>query len=227
MQSKNENMGLLKPEQAMGGAAQFNAVFRHLTGKMQTIMLVEITSVQGEGVEPVGSVSVRPMVSMLDGADNIIEHGTIHNVPFFRLQGGKNAVVLDPQVGDIGLCAFCSRDISAVKRTKAAAPPASKRQYDWSDGLYIGGFLNDTPVQYIQFAKDHIKVYSPNKIILDAPDVETTGNLAVAGDVTVEKSITAQGIIKSLADVMAKAISLITHKHPGVQNGSSSTGPAQ
>lgn len=51
------------------------------------------------------------------------------------------------------------------------------------------GYLNDKPEQYIQFVDDHIKVHSPNKIILDAPKVEATGILSVAGNINAESDL--------------------------------------
>ena len=98
-----------------------------------------------------GYLSVRPMVFMIDGSNNNYERATITNVPFFRLQAGGNAVILNPKVGDIGLIAYCERDISMVKRSKQQAAPNSRRQFNINDAVYLGGMLNGAPTQYIQF----------------------------------------------------------------------------
>jgi hypothetical protein len=157
-----------------------------LINKLATTALVKVLAVSNSGgVEPVGTVDVQPMVHQVDGAGNPTPHGTINNIPYFRLQGGANAVILDPQVGDIGVCVFCSRDISQVKRTKAPAAPATRRRYGWSDGLYIGGYLNGTPTQYTRFSDEGIEIKTPHNLIIDAPNatLDASGNLHVKGEV--------------------------------------------
>lgn len=131
---------------------------------LNTSMPVEVLSVQASGVAPVGFVSVRILVSQVTGNEMAYDHGEIPNVPYFRLQGGVNAVIIDPDVGDIGMACFCSRDISAVKNARKAAPPGSRRAYDCSDALYVGGFLNKAPTQYIQFTEGGILVHSANGV---------------------------------------------------------------
>lgn len=118
--------------------------------------LVKVTKVSTQGqVGPVGSVSVQVLTKMMDGQGNTFSHGAVHNLPFFRLQGGGGkAVILDPKVGDIGVAVFAGRDISGVKRTKQEAPPGSYRRHDMADGLYIGGFLGEAPTCYIRFTDD-------------------------------------------------------------------------
>ncbi|RYY79987.1 MAG: phage baseplate protein [Moraxellaceae bacterium] len=151
----------------------------------------------------------------MTGDRRAVPHGVIHKIPYFRLQGGRNAIILDPQIGDIGMCGFCSRDSSAVIANKDFGNPGSFRKFDWADGLYFGGFLNGTPSQYIRFSESGIDLVSPTKITLDAPEVEVTGKLTVTG------------VIKSLTDVLAKAISLLGHKHGSVQSGDKMTGDPQ
>jgi phage baseplate assembly protein gpV len=135
--------------------------------------LVQVQAVTNAGgVSPVGFVDVLPLVNQLDGSDNAMPHGVIHNVPYFRLQGGANAVIIDPQVGDIGVAVIEDRDISSVKANRGPANPGSKRIFDMADGLYIGGFLNGAPTQYVQFSTAGISVVSPTKVTLQAPLVE-------------------------------------------------------
>lgn len=132
--------------------------------KLQTSLPVKVVAVRNTGIAPVGVVDVQVLVAMVDGQGNTIDHGTIHNVPYFRLQGGACAVVVDPAVGDIGMACFASRDISAVKNAKKAAPPGSWRTHDFSDALYIGGFLNGTPTSYIQITDGGIMIHNSSGV---------------------------------------------------------------
>lgn len=167
--SEYQNSGFAKPENTSPGAGQLKFIVESIISRLQTVTLVRVVKATGGGLAPVGFVDVQPLVAQLDGAGNAIPHGIIHNVPYMRLQGGQNAIVIDPAVGDIGMCGFCSRDISNVKKNKAPAAPKSMRRFDYSDALYFGGFLNGTPEQYIMFSDRGIKVYSPKQIELEAP----------------------------------------------------------
>lgn len=134
--------------------------------KLQTSSPVQVMAVRTAGVIPVGFVDVKVLVDMVDGQGNTVEHGTISNVPYFRLQGGANAVIVDPEVGDIGMACFSSRDISAVKSARKQAPPGSWRTHDFSDALYVGGFLNGTPTSYIQITRGGILVHNSSGVKL-------------------------------------------------------------
>lgn len=132
--------------------------------KLQTSLPVRVMAVRNSGLAPVGQVDIQVLVDMVDGQGNTVQHGTIPNVPYFRLQGGTNAVIVDPQPGDIGMACFCSRDISAVKSVKDAAPPGSWRSHDFSDALYLGGFLNGTPTSYIQITNGGIMIHNSSGV---------------------------------------------------------------
>lgn len=206
-----------RPEQSVGGAAQDKFIIQQLISNVHTMIPVEVISVSVPTgtLAPIGRCSVRPLVQQVDGNNNVYGRGQIINVPYLRVQGGKNAVVIDPVVGDVGLCGFCERDISMVKRTGAEAAPNTRRQYSLNDAVYMFTMMGDTPEQYVHFKQNEIHIKAKNKIVLDAPMVEATGQ------------ILAQGIIKSLTDVMAKALGLLgfggtynthTHHENGVGN---------
>ena len=92
--------------------------------RMRTSLPVRVESVTNDGgVSPIGRVSIRPLVQQVDGEGNATDHGIINNVPYFRIQGGANAVIMDPEVGDIGMALFADRDISAVKASGQSSPP--------------------------------------------------------------------------------------------------------
>ena len=139
------------------GLDDFNIVsfiFDQLLSGVATAQLFQVQTVTpGAGLLP-GVVSGQIMVNQVGADGTAVPHGPIYNIPFFRLQGGKNAVINDPVVKDIGIAVFAARDISSVKANKAISNPGSSRSYDYADGLYFGGFLNGTPTQYVQFVND-------------------------------------------------------------------------
>jgi hypothetical protein len=155
--------GQLDPWSTWGRANQTAFIVQQLLQKIRTADLVKVVSCTNSGgISPFGFVNVSPLVNQLDSAGNQVPHTTLYNLPYMRIQGGSNAIILDPQAGDIGVAVFASRDISKVKSTQAQANPGSARQYDFSDGLYLGGMLNATPTQYIQFSETSgINIVSP------------------------------------------------------------------
>lgn len=161
-------------------SSEFNRqtfLINQLLGRTRTMQLVKVLAVTNAGeAAPVGFVDVQVMVNQLDGAGNATPHGTIYSIPYTRLQGGANAIILDPAVGDIGWMAVADRDISSVKTNKAQANPGSLRRFDLADGVYLGGILNPTPVQYVAFTS--------TAIVLKTPSVICTGNLSAGNGVT-------------------------------------------
>lgn len=171
-----DQLGYSGAADATSGGSPYNEqlfLIRQVLAEISTAKLVQVLAVTNAGdLSPVGFVDVQPLVNQTDGDDNAVPHGTVHNLPYFRLQGGTDAVIIDPKVGDIGIAVIADRDISAVKSTKAQANPGSKRKFDAADGLYIGGVLNGVPQQYVRFSAAGIGITSPTKITLTSPLVE-------------------------------------------------------
>src|SRR5581483_6151026 len=130
--------------------ATFAFIIRQFLNRVSTATLVTVKACTNTGgLSPYGFVDVIPLVSQINPTDgSTTPHGTVYRLPYFRIQGGANAVIMDPEKGDVGLAIFAMRDISAVKTDPAQAvsnatagkgtPPGSLRQMDMADGLYIG-----------------------------------------------------------------------------------------
>lgn len=145
------------------------------------VKIVAVATPENNGM--VGAVDVQPLVNQVDGDGNAIPHGVIFGLGYFRAQGGLNAIILDPEVGDIGLAVFAHNDISTVKSTRSQANPGSYRRNDWSDGIYVGGLLNSTPTQYVKFGTDGITLMSPTKVTIHAPETDIIGKTVHTGQV--------------------------------------------
>ncbi len=189
------NSGYQGTYTALNGLGQFNQinfVVKQLLAKAHIATIVQVVAVNTGAEGPVGSVDVTPLVNMADGQGNAIQHGVIYNIPYMRLQGGANAIIIDPQVNDIGLAVFADQDISTVKSTKAAALPGSGRRNDWADGMYFGGFLNGTPNQYIEFAATGINVVTPGNLVMTVAG-NLTANVTGSADVNAGAGINLVG----------------------------------
>ncbi|WP_334166335.1 Gp138 family membrane-puncturing spike protein [Achromobacter mucicolens] len=238
-----EQFGYTGQAQAGEGVGEYGALMFLISqalARLSTSTLVRVVAVTNAGgVAPVGFVDVQPLVNQLDGAGNAVPHAVLHNLPYFRLQGGTDAIILDPKVGDIGIAVFASRDISAVKASKAQANPGSWRSHDMADGLYVGGLLNGTPVQYVQFTAGGINVVSPAKVTITAPQIEgnaeeqfSINSPVIVLNGTVQQGAgsyggtsTWQGDMNTLGTLRNNGKNVgSTHTHPGVQSGPSNTG---
>lgn len=213
MQQRHESFGQQNSSTSLDSSIAQRFFISQMLNDIQTLSLVRIEGVHLDANGLVEFVDVKPLVNQMTGDRKAVEHGVINKIPYFRLQSGLNAIIIDPEKGDIGVCGFCSRDISAVVATKKAANPGSFRKFDWSDGVYFGGTLNKSPSQYIQFTKNGINIVSDK--------------VKFSGDVEIEKTLSVKGLIKSLADVFAKTVSLLNHITTGVRSGTDNSGPPQ
>lgn len=225
--------GQMQPSDTSSDANVIDFIIRRTLAKTRTMMIVKIVSVTNDGeLSPVGFVDVQPLVNMLDGAGTSSPHGTVMGLPYFRLQGGTDAVIIDPKVGDIGFAVIADRDISAVKSAKAQANPGSFRRFDLSDGVYIGGILNGIPTQYIRFTETGVEVVSPTQINIQAPVILLNGAVQFLADVTGPGggALNIPVDINSTGDITAgaggpDAVGLKTHFHDGVEVGGGISGP--
>lgn len=217
------SLGALKPWAPWGDYNNSSAVVQLLLSRIQTAMPVRVVSCTNDGgLSPFGLVDVVPLVNQVDGSNppNPTPHGTIHGLPYMRMQGGANAIILDPQPGDIGVAVFASRDISLVARNQEQSNPGSARQFDWADGMYLGGILNGTPQQYIRFSATGIEIVSPTQIVITAPEIVINGALSMTGG-----NATMSGELSVTGDVRAAGISLQTHVHTSETPGSPTSPP--
>lgn len=210
--------GVFPQRRVQAGNSEFNALaylVQQLVGRMNTGAIVKVVGVHTDGpTSPVGTVDVQPLVDMQDGAGNPTEHTTVFGIPYLRVQGGACAVILDPQVGDVGFCAFADRDTSRVRASGAHALPGSLRRFDLADGFYFGGWdpFAGAPTSYVLVTPTEVKVVNPSAMTLEAPTVTVDGDLVVTGSVTATGNVEGNGH------------SLSTHVHGGVQTGGGSTG---
>lgn len=217
------SLGALRPASTWGEYNNVSFVVQQLLSRMQTATLVKIVSCTNDGdVSPFGFVDVLPLVNQVDGSNppKGTPHLTVYGLPYLRMQGGANAIILDPKPGDIGIAIFASRDISVVKSTQKQANPGSARQFNYADGMYLGGCLNGIPTQYIRFSDAGIEIVSPTVITLTAPQITLNGALGMGGG-----NATLSGALAVTGDVSAAGISLQEHTHTSEAPGDPTSPP--
>lgn len=181
-----------------------------MLARVVTMKVVQVRSVTLSEDDPPGPaiVDVQPLVSMIDGNNNQIEHGVVYGLPAWRMQGGGAAVIIDPVVGDIGLAVVSDRDFSKVKTTRDVAGPGSNRRFDLADGIYLGGILNMAPSAYLQIRADGtLKIVDAAGNVLETSAAGFAVTTVPGGDFTVN------------------GISVTLHIHSGVTTGGGTSGP--
>ena len=150
--------------------SQFNSLITNVNTAMPC-KVVAIEKQEQRGVNIVGFVDIQLMIEQTNGQKKGNETAIICNVPYVRIQGGTNAVIIDPEINDLGVAIFASRDITNFKEARRQTPPATWRKFSISDAIYIGGIRNQKPVQYIHFRNDGIEIYSPKRVHITTPTV--------------------------------------------------------
>ena len=167
------------------GASEFNAISflveQAIKGMVNTAIPVRVDSCTKPGVGgAAGYGSATPLV-MQRGADGkSLAPVSMPQLPYYRVQAGTAAVVLDPQPGDIGLAVFSQQDASNVKEgTSEPVQAGSFRCFDMSDGFFVSCHYGQTPTTYIHLDPEtgEVTVKAPTKITLDAPTIELKGSL--------------------------------------------------
>jgi hypothetical protein len=247
----SSNQGFNGRQTPNSAGSDFNAqsfMVWSILARVRTMALVKVMGVTNSGgVSPVGFVDLLPLVNQVDGAGNAVPHATVYRCPYFRLQGGSNAIIIDPQEGDIGWAGFADRDISSVIANKGQANPGSKRMFDMADAVYFGGMLNGTPQQYVAFSSSGIDIVSPVAIRMAAPTIalqatQTIGltagaqitnsapSVEIDGQMTQGQgpnggSATLEGPLSVTNDVTAEGTSVHTHTHTSESPGTPTSPP--
>ena len=220
--------GYLDPGTAASPYAAQEFLVQMVLGRAATATLVKVVSVTNAGeLSPVGFVDVQPLVNQIDSDGKPTPHGVVYGIPYFRIQGGTDAIILDPKAGDIGMAAFASHDISSVKANKDQANPGSRRRFYMADGMYFGGLLNGTPAQYVRFTAGGISIVSPSKVTVMAPNIEldaSTQCKVVSPDIELVGNTKVTGNLTITGTTLGNGVNLNTHVHTGVQTGTSNSG---
>lgn len=178
-------MSFTNPSTASDKLESLKFIIARELNNVNTVTLGKVLKCTNNGaLSLVGYVDIQPMVNQMDSKDQGLAQPILYNVPYLRIQGGANAVIIDPKAGDVGICLFVSRDISSIKNTRKQGNPASLRTFSLSDGLYLGGILNAQPDQYVRFSDSGIEIKSPNSVKIQAPNVNIVGDVSITGALT-------------------------------------------
>lgn len=208
----NPAYGQETPGSATSDYNTLSFVIWQILSEVQTLTLAKVVSCSNNGgLSPVGTVTLQPIINQMTGNRQAVEHGELLEVPYVRIQGGVNAIIMDPKPSDVGVVGFCSRDTAAAKVARGGPiNPSSFAMFDWADGIYLGNIFGGIPTRYVQFTDSGINLVAPDEITIQAPTVNIAGTTAV-------------NITGGHTSIDGKPF--LTHEHTGVQTGGSNSGP--
>lgn len=164
------------------------------------IEIVRVSAVRGDAPNLV--IDAMPLVMRTDRSGAPIQNSVLYDIPVFRLQRGNSAIIMNPVVGDIGMIAICDRDTTLVRANRKESVPGSGRKHSKSDALYLGGFLNAQPTEYVEFTGSGINIKSTGTVNINGLKILSDGRLQLVDGSIVDK-----------------------HTHGGVSPGGSNTAP--
>lgn len=216
-------------------ASAYNAANFHIRQELNKINTAEpatVGAVSGGGVDKAGTLSATPIVNLVTGTGEGMEQSPLFTIPYFRYQGGENAVIVDPKPGDVGLNVYAMRDTEVMKQGNGSAcNPGSARRYSKGDGFFFSGFINKKPRRYVMVDDEgltlddgeggrlelkggRLTITAPNGITINAP-----------GNVTVDTpQTTFTGEVQAQGNMTAGNISMQGHRHTGVEAGPDTSG---
>lgn len=183
-------------------AESMTYAFDMLMSERYFIELVKVVEVRGDAPDLI--IDAMPLVMRTDRTGAPIQNSILYDIPVFRLQRGTSAIIMNPVVGDIGMIAVCDRDTTLVRANRKESVPGSGRKHSKSDALYLGGFLNSQPTEYVEFTSSGINIKSPGTININGLKILPDGRL--------------QLVDGSIVDA---------HTHGGVSPGGSNTSPLE
>lgn len=168
-----------------------------------TVNTAEIVSINQAEAQDTSSTGGRakatPLVAQTDGFNNAIPTTTIPNLPFYRPQAGKAAILMRPQPGDMALAIFTKRDSSGVDvGTKNSTPPGSFRAFDQADGFLINGFLGQEPEIWLLLDPESGNIELSTKSANVEISARESGDILVktgAGNITIQAGEGGEGTI--------------------------------
>jgi phage baseplate assembly protein gpV len=186
MRSESNVKGCRDVYSSHSDANSISMIVESLLSRVNTAIPVrvdKVISAESAG-GPAGWVSATALVCQLDGWDQVVEPVFIPRLPYLRLQSGKAAIVMDPQVGDVGLAVFADRDSSLLEQGRhnpRPKQPGTFRRFSKSDGFYIGGFLGQTPETFIELDPEarHIRIHGPEKVTVECRNAEVNAGESV------------------------------------------------
>jgi hypothetical protein len=184
-------------------------------------------------------VNVAPLITLLTTEGEQVPRAQINGLPVFMIGGGNHVLTFNLRAGDYGWIKANDRDLSVFLRRYSQSPPATLRKHTFSDAVFFPDAMRGVSIQAedsarvvlqtldgatrIALGDDRVKITQGSKSITVGPSNITITNGAASMTMTsTNTTITGPVIMPNGATI--GGIDFGTHKHTGVQSGTSTSG---
>jgi hypothetical protein len=182
--------------------------------RLRTVQLVKVLAVYpGDNSKKPTTIDAQVMVDQVDSQGNRTAHDTIYGMTAGRWHNGKNALLVDPVVGDVGIIHTADRDTSTVIANGGAqSAPGSGRRHDFSDATYVATLFTPPPTNYTDLrAGNHTTVTDGNvSHTTTAPNGTYTTTSQAANSPIAHITEAANSAISHLTKAVSSALSYMT-----------------
>ncbi|CAH7183120.1 hypothetical protein VCHA50P417_20497 [Vibrio chagasii] len=161
--------------------AQVLQVFENdLLKKIQNRLPARVLSVSDDRK----TVTVKPLISMVDENNNILERGDIEGLRVFKYGAGGFFLSFDVRENDLGWIDACDRDVSLFLQSYRESPPNTLRKHSFSDAQFIPDIMTnfviddeDAGCLVIQNRDSTVKIsMGSERINIKAPELNLTAD---------------------------------------------------
>lgn len=181
------------------------------------------------------TVNLQPLIKIPirkpNGGIELLQMPLLLDVPVMFPCAGGFTITHPIKSGDECLVSFADRNIDLWWQSGGVQDPFDMRKHDLSDGFAF--FRPQSQAKKIKnISTTDLEIRNDENTckiqITPAGVINFHGTKSVFHHpVEMKSTLTVDGIIKSLSDVIAKTISLFSHTQKGVQPGSGSSGPPE
>lgn len=167
-----------------------------------------------------------------DGTISMEEIPILQDVPVMFTRGGGCTITHPIKKGDECFVVFADRCIDVWWQNGGIQPPFDNRKHDLSDAFaFFAPQSQPNRVQNISTDALQIRTDDGDSFIELNPSTQEikikASKVTIDADVEITKTLTVNGLIKSLTDVLAKTVSLLSHRTTGVVSGANTSGPPE
>ena len=189
-----------------------------------------VESYDADKVTITAQPAIRIAMRKSDGTISMEEIPVLQDVPVMFTRGGGCVITHPIKKGDECFVVFADRCIDVWWQNGGIQNPFDNRKHDLSDGFaFFAPQSQPNKVKNISTETLQIRTDDGGAYIELNPQTKEinikASKVNIDADVEMTKTLTVTGLIKSMTDVVAKTISALMHRHPGVQSGNGTSGP--
>jgi len=176
--------------------------------------------------------TIRIPMRKEDGTISMEEIPLLQDVPVMFTRGGGCVITHPIKKGDECLVVFADRNIDVWWQNGGIQNPFDNRKHDLSDGFALFA-PQSQPNRVKNISTDALQIRTDDGdsfIELNPSTQEIkikASKVTIDADVEITKTLAVNGLIKSLTDVLAKTVSLLSHLTSGVVSGTNTSGPPE